>query len=166
MQREKYRSGSVSRKKAIYELYLSGTPRINNWDLVDLTAPHIVGAHLYGKDTSILTKLALSDCLWERRIAMVSTHYFILLLHDSHDLIHKAVGWMLREVGKRCSMECERRFLDSYAAVMPRTMLRYAIERFPAKLKSKYMKIRPRTKTAADCMHADRNYVPAHDGSR
>lgn len=152
---EQYRSGSASRKNAVYELYLSSTRRINNWDLVDLTAPHIVGAHLFGKDTSILTKLALSDCLWDRRIAMVSTHYFIrqgadrealriavLLLQDSHDLIHKAVGWMLREVGKRCSMECECRFLDSYAAVMPRTMLRYAVERFPPRLKSKYMKLR------------------------
>lgn len=154
---EQYGSGDASRKKTIYELYLSSTRRINNWDLVDLTAPHIVGAHLFGRDTSILTKLALSEYLWDRRIAMISTLYFIrqgadrealriaeLLVRDSHDLIHKAVGWMLREVGKRCSVESELRFLDSYAAVMPRTMLRYAIERFPANLKSKYMKRRPK----------------------
>ena len=150
---EQYRRGDASRKKSIYSLYLSNTYYINNWDLVDLTAPHIVGDYLFGKSTSVLTELALSEYLWDRRIAMLSTHYFIrqgdsgealriaeLLVHDSHDLIHKAVGWMLREVGKRCSIKSECRFLDSYAAVMPRTMLRYAIERFPQRLKSKYMK--------------------------
>ncbi len=149
---EQYRSGDEARKKAIFDLYLASTRYINNWDLVDLTAQHIVGDHLYGGDTSILTKLALSKDLWERRIAMLSTYHFILkgdssetlriaelLLHDSHDLIHKAVGWMLREVGKRCSMADECRFLDAHAAGMPRTMLRYAIERFPDHLKSLYM---------------------------
>jgi 3-methyladenine DNA glycosylase AlkD len=154
---EQYKRGDASRRKTIYSLYLSNTSYINNWDLVDLTAPHVVGAHLYGKSTSVLTELALSEYLWDRRIAMVSTHFFIrqgdcgealriaeLLVHDSHDLIHKAVGWMLREVGKRCSMKSECRFLDSYAAVMPRTTLRYAIERFPKKLKSKYMKKPPK----------------------
>jgi 3-methyladenine DNA glycosylase AlkD len=150
---EQYRRGDEARKNAIFKLYLASPRHINNWDLVDLTAPHIIGGHLYGKDTSILTKLALSKNLWERRIAMLSTYYFIrqgdssetlriaeLLLHDAHDLIHKAVGWMLREVGKRCSMEDECRFLDAHAAGMPRTMLRYAIERFPSDLKSLYMR--------------------------
>ncbi len=156
---EQYRRGDASRKKAVFDLYLSNTGCINNWDLVDLTAPHIVGSYLFGRETSVLTELALSTYLWERRIAMLSTHYFIrqgdssealriaeLLVHDSHDLIHKAVGWMLREVGKRCSIKSECRFLDSYASVMPRTMLRYAIERFPERLKSKYMK-KPRNKS-------------------
>jgi 3-methyladenine DNA glycosylase AlkD len=133
-------------------LYLASTTFINNWDLVDLSAQHIVGHYLAGKDTSILTQLALSESLWDRRIAMLSTYHFIrqgdsrvtlriaeLLLHDSHDLIHKAVGWMLREVGNRCSMESERRFLDKNAARMPRTMLRYAIEHFPEKLRLHYL---------------------------
>jgi 3-methyladenine DNA glycosylase AlkD len=101
----------------------------------------------------MLTRLAQSKDLWERRIAILSTYHFIrqgdcretlriakMLLRDSHDLIHKAVGWMLREVGKRCSIERECRFLDRHAAVMPRTMLRYAIERFPAEMKSRYMR--------------------------
>ena len=149
---EQYRSGDKSCKKAVFDLYLASTRYINNWDLVDLTAQHIVGDHLYGGDTSILTKLALSKNLWERRIAILSTNHFIrqgdssetlriaeVLLHDPHDLIHKAVGWMLREVGKRCSLEDEYRFLDAHAAIMPRTMLRYAIERFPEHLKSLYM---------------------------
>ena len=149
---EQFKRGDESRKKAIYDLYLGNTSFINNWDLVDLTAQHIVGEYLFGKDISVLTRLAHSKNLWERRIAMLSTYYFIrhsdseatlriagLLLRDSHDLIHKAVGWMLREVGKRCSMESECRFLDAYAGVMPRTMLRYAVERFPKDLRSRYM---------------------------
>ena len=126
---------------------------INNWDLVDLTAQHIVGAYLDGKETSVLTRLALSKSLWERRIAMLATFHFIrlgdsrealriaeLLQQDPHDLIHKAVGWMLREVGKRCSLEAECEFLDAHAATMPRTMLRYAIERFPQKLRLHYLR--------------------------
>jgi 3-methyladenine DNA glycosylase AlkD len=152
---EQYRRGDESRKQAIYNLYLANTAWINNWDLVDLTAPHIVGRHLFGRDRSILIALALSKSLWERRIAMLSTFHFImqgesrealkigeLLLHDPHDLIHKAVGWMLREVGKRCSMESECAFLEVHAAAMPRTMLRYAIERFTDPLKSKYLGMR------------------------
>jgi len=150
---ELYRRGDESRKKMIYEFYLGNTSRINNWDLVDVTAPSIVGEYLYGKDTSVLTRLARSKNLWERRIAILSTYYFIrqgdcretlrvatLLLHDSHDLIHKAVGWMLREVGNRCSIEKECDFLDRHSSIMPRTMLRYAIERFPAEMKSWYMR--------------------------
>ncbi len=150
---DKYQRGDEAQKKEIYDLYLAGTVHINNWDLVDLTAQHIVGHYLDGKDTAILTQLALSTSLWERRIAMLSTYHFIrkgdsrdalriagLLLKDPHDLIHKAVGWMLREVGKRCSLEAECRFLDEHGAEMPRTMLRYAIERFPEKLRLHYLR--------------------------
>jgi 3-methyladenine DNA glycosylase AlkD len=151
---EQYGRGAESRKKAIYDLYLANTAWINNWDLVDLTAHHIVGDRLYGKDGSILKKLAISKTLWERRIAMLATYHSIrqgdsrealkiaeLLLRDPHDLIHKAVGWMLREVGKRCSMEHACGFLDAHATAMPRTMLRYAIELFPESLKAKYMRM-------------------------
>jgi len=153
---EQYRAGDPARRQAIYELYLASTDKVNNWDLVDLTAQHIVGNYLYGNDSSVLTRLALSASLWERRIAMLATYYHIrqreshealriarLLLHDKHDLIHKAVGWMLREVGKRCSLEDECAFLDEHAAEMPRTMLRYAIERFPRDLRARYMDQRP-----------------------
>jgi 3-methyladenine DNA glycosylase AlkD len=150
---EKYRRGDEIQKKEIYDLYLANTTYINNWDLVDLTAQHIVGDYVYNRDTSVPTRLALSPSLWERRIAMLSSYYFIrkgdsrealriaeLLLSDPQDLIHKAVGWMLREVGKRCSMESECQFLDRYAAQMPRTMLRYAVERFPEKLRRHYLR--------------------------
>ena len=148
-----YQRGDTTEKKEIFDLYLNNTAYTNNWDLVDLTAPHIVGEQLFMKGRSLLTKLARSKSLWERRIAILATFYFIrqgesrdtlriakMLLHDSHDLIHKAVGWMLREVGNRCSIETECGFLDKYADVMPRTMLRYAIERFPKELKTHYMK--------------------------
>jgi 3-methyladenine DNA glycosylase AlkD len=152
---EQYKKGDESSQKAIYDLYLANTSYINSWDLVDLTAHPIVGDYLFERDKAILTRLALSKSLWERRIAMLATYHFIrkgesseafriagLLLRDSHDLIHKAVGWMLREIGKRCSREIECRFLDAHSAKMPRTMLRYAIEHFPAKLKSHYMKMK------------------------
>jgi 3-methyladenine DNA glycosylase AlkD len=148
----RYERGDAALKKEIFDLYVNNTPYINSWDLVDLTAPHIVGEQLYRKNRLLLSKFARSESLWERRIAIIATFYFIrkgesrgtlkiakILLHDPHDLIHKAVGWMLREVGKRCSMENECVFLDKYAAVMPRTMLRYAIERFPKNLKTHYM---------------------------
>jgi len=148
-----YKRGDAARKEDIFQFYLANTNRINNWDLVDLSAPSIVGAHLFGKRASILTKLAESPDLWERRISILATLYFIRrgksretlriakkLLHDPHDLIHKAVGWMLREVGKYCPFEEERAFLDAHAAVMPRTMLRYAIERFPEELRLYYLK--------------------------
>ncbi len=150
---EQYEKGDRSQKEKIFRFYLARTSRINNWDLVDLTAPHIVGSHLHGKDTSVLTELAGSKNIWERRIAILSTHHFIrrgesrealriarLLVGDSHDLIHKAVGWMLREVGKHCSLESECRFLDRHAAIMPRTMLRYAVERFPESIRQHYMR--------------------------
>jgi 3-methyladenine DNA glycosylase AlkD len=148
-----YKRGDETKKEEIFQLYLANTDWINNWDLVDLSAPHIVGPHLYGRDTSLLTKMALSASLWERRIAVLATFYFIqenecrealriaeLLIRDPHDLIHKAVGWMLREVGKRCSIKEECDFLDIYAASMPRTMLRYAIERFPEKQRLHYLR--------------------------
>lgn len=145
------RSGPRDRK-SIYELYLANTAFINNWDLVDASAAPIVGGHLSDKSRAPLTRLAKSSSLWERRIAIVATHHFIrrgdltetfriadLLLDDEHDLIHKAVGWMLREAGKR-DEAAERRFLDDRAARMPRTMLRYAIERFPEADRQRYMK--------------------------
>jgi len=141
--------------KLIYDTYLSSTKYINNWDLVDLTAPKIVGSYLLDKPHSILLKLAKSDNLWERRIATMSTFAFIyqgdpqptlqiagLLLKDKEDLIHKAVGWMLREVGKRISQDTEEDFLKKHYKVMPRTMLRYAIERFPESLRRQYLEDR------------------------
>jgi 3-methyladenine DNA glycosylase AlkD len=159
---EQFRRSEEIQKKAIYDLYLANTAWINNWDLVDLTAPHIVGAWLFEKGGTVLKQLALSKNLWERRIAALATFYFIgrgecrealdiaeLLLHDSHDLIHKAVGWMLREVGKRCSTEQECKFLDAYAATMPRTMLRYSIERFPERMRQKYLGIGVRHRKSA-----------------
>jgi len=139
--------------RAIYELYLNNTEHINNWDIVDSSAPQIVGGYLLDgdKDTTLLDTLARSESLWERRIAMMATFQFIkvdrfeeafrlatVLLHDGHDLIHKAVGWMLREVGNR-DREAECSFLDLHAGTMPRTMLRYAIEKFPTDLRKHYM---------------------------
>lgn len=136
-------------------LYLRNTPSINNWDLVDLSAGYIVGPIIPDADLSLLESLASSPILWERRIAIISTSYFIkqkkseptiviskLLLHDQHDLIHKAVGWMLREVGKQCSLETEYAFLDQYATSMPRTMLRYAIERFDEPKRQYYLHLK------------------------
>jgi 3-methyladenine DNA glycosylase AlkD len=136
---------------AIYRLYLRNTHRVNNWDLVDLSAGQIVGAHLAERDRATLHLLARSRSLWERRIAIIATGIYIrrgefgptlriarLLLEDPHDLIHKAVGWMLREVGKR-DREAEEAFLRRYAHRMPRTMLRYAIERFPERLRRRYL---------------------------
>ena len=129
-------------KNKIFNFYLKNTKNINNWDLVDLSAGHIVGSYLLEKDKSILYKLAKSNNLWEKRIAIISTSCFIknnnyedtlniskILLKDNHDLIHKAVGWMLREVGKK-DINKEEEFLKKYYKEMPRTMLRYAIEKF------------------------------------
>lgn len=141
--------------ESIYEMYLRRTDRINNWDLVDCSAADIVGAHLMDRSRAPLKKLAKSKSLWERRIAIVATYYFIkrgesdetlaiaeLLLGDEQDLIHKAAGWMLREVGKRVSQEAEEAFLRRHAPRMPRTMLRYAIERFPEELRLEFMRMK------------------------
>jgi 3-methyladenine DNA glycosylase AlkD len=138
-------------KQAIYDFYLSNTRFINNWDLVDASAEHIVGAWLHDRSKAPLTKLARSRDLWERRIAIVATLHFIrrgqltetfriadILINDRHDLIHKASGWMLREVGKRDGAAL-RRYLSRRCQRMPRTMLRYAIERFPERERRKYL---------------------------
>jgi 3-methyladenine DNA glycosylase AlkD len=151
---EQFKNANTRKQKNIYNYYLSHTQYINNWDLVDLSAHHIVGAHLFTMSHATLFALAKSDNLWERRIAVVATFYFIkehaydsslaiaeLLLKDPHDLIHKAVGWMLREVGKN-NIAIEKKFLDTHVKQMPRTMLRYAIERFPEKERQRYLKIR------------------------
>jgi len=147
----KYEKADNSGKDEIFSFYLKNTENINNWDLVDLSAPKIVGDYLFNKDTSILFKLAKSDNLWERRIAVLSTFTFIrnndfedalhiskLLLHDGHDLIHKAVGWMLREIGKR-DQKVEEQFLSEHCMQMPRTMLRYAIEKFDKNKRKFYL---------------------------
>jgi 3-methyladenine DNA glycosylase AlkD len=146
-----YGRGGAAAREDIYRLYLERTSRINNWDLVDLSAPHVVGAHLVQGDRSVLEGLARSELLWERRIAILATQHFIrrgdfgttlriaeMLVDDRHDLIHKAVGWMLREVGNR-DREAEETFLRRHHATMPRTMLRYAIEKFPPELRRRYM---------------------------
>jgi 3-methyladenine DNA glycosylase AlkD len=140
-----------ARKKKIYGLYLKNTRYINNWDLVDLSAPQIVGAYLTDKSREPLYVFARSRDLWQRRIAVLSTFTFIrfndfndsleiskILLDDKHDLIHKAVGWMLREIGKR-DLVVEEQFLLRHYKKMPRTMLRYAIERFPEGKRKKYL---------------------------
>lgn len=146
---EKFMRADEKSRKKIYAFYLKNTRRVNNWDLVDLTAPRIVGGYLLYKDRKILYRLARSKNLWEKRISVLATAMFIdkdqfqdtfkiaeILLEDKHDLIHKAVGWMLREVGKR-DQKAEEIFLLKYRKTMPRTMLRYAIEKFP-KGKRKY----------------------------
>ena len=139
-------------KKAIYELYLKNTKFINNWDLVDSSAEYIVGDFLLDKGKNPLYQLARSKNLWERRISIMSTFCFIkrrqysetvkvakALLNDKEDLIHKAVGWMLREVGKR-DLSLEEEFLKAHYKEMPRTMLRYAIEKFPETKRQGYLK--------------------------
>ena len=148
---QSFTKGDDRFKKLIYDYYLANTRYINNWDLVDLSAPNIVGNYLINKNRKPLYTLAKSGDLWERRIAILSTFAFIkendhqdtlkitsLLLNDEHDLIHKAVGWMLREVGKR-DQPREERYLKLHYKKMPRTMLRYAIERFPEKKRQKYL---------------------------
>lgn len=140
---EQFKRAKEPERKIVYEFYLNNARRINNWDLVDVTCPHIVGAYLLDKDRSRLYELAASDNLWEQRIAMVSTVAFIRnyefsdtfalaerLLTHKHDLMHKAIGWMLREVGKKSREELTA-FLERHATTLPRTSLRYAIEHYP-----------------------------------
>ena len=146
---EKY--NNISERQDIIEFYLKNTKYINNWDLVDLSSDKILGEYLLDKEKSVLYNLAKSNNIWERRIAIVSTYSFIknnefnetikiskMLLDDKHDLIHKAVGWMLREVGKR-DLAAEELFLRENYKKMPRTMLRYAIERFPEAKRKAYL---------------------------
>jgi 3-methyladenine DNA glycosylase AlkD len=149
-----YKHGSEAEQKAIYEFYLAHTTRVNNWDLVDMSAEFIVGPYLEHRPEKmeVLRRLAGSDDLWERRIAMLATFDYIkkgsaddalaiadILLYDSHDLIQKAVGWMLREIGKRVDRAPLLQFLDRHAATMPRTTLRYAIEHLSSEQKAYYM---------------------------
>jgi 3-methyladenine DNA glycosylase AlkD len=149
---DQYKKANKADKKKIFQFYLAHIDGVNNWDLVDLSAPYIPGAYLSNKNKSILFKLAKSWHIWHKRIAMISTLAFIrnnqfddtlkiaeILLRDEHDLIHKAVGWMLREVGKR-SMATEEKFLKKHYKNMPRTALRYAIERMPRQKRLFYLK--------------------------
>lgn len=147
----RFERGSEVGRRRVYNLYLKNARHINNWDLVDLSAPNIVGSFLLDKPRRVLYKLARSRLLWERRIAMLATFTFIrnndfkcafalaeILLHDKHDLMHKAVGWMLREIGKR-DQKALGKFLQKHYKAMPRTMLRYAIERLSSRKKKYYM---------------------------
>ena len=147
-----FATGDGNSRKRLCDCYLANTDRINNWDLVDISAPKIVGAYLLEhRNPALLTRLARSKLLWDRRIAILSTAAFIrmgdlgpvfaisdILLNDPHDLLHKAVGWMLREAGKRDKSALEA-FLKPRYARMPRTMLRYAIERFPEHERAKWL---------------------------
>jgi 3-methyladenine DNA glycosylase AlkD len=151
-----FKKGSDAHQKQLYDFYLTHTERINNWDLVDTSARDIVGAYIYKHQDllPILDVLAESKLLWERRIAMIATFYFLTkaepdvtvriatkLLNDKEDLMHKAVGWMLREMGKRCDTLVLIEFLDQHAATMPRTALRYAIEHFDAATRKHYLSL-------------------------
>jgi len=148
-------------KHKIYDFYLKNVyrGRINNWDLVDVTCRDIIGAYLYDKPRDVLYELARSDDIWKKRVAIISTFYFIakgeandsiriskILLHDKHDLIHKAVGWALREVGKRVDEKLLTDFLDKNAHAMPRTMLRYSIEKLSPEQKLHYMQLKAKSK--------------------
>ena len=147
----KYNNAELHEMKNIYDLYIKNIKYINNWDLVDSSAPYFVGHFLFNRDKDVLYRLAKSKNLWERRISIMATYYFIrqrqfddtlklakILLEDDHDIIQKAVGWMLREVGNR-HLPTEERFLKKYYKEMPRTMLRYAIEKFPEKKRKGYL---------------------------
>lgn len=148
----RFSKGDLAEQAEIYNLYLGNTKYVNNWDLVDSSAHYIVGPYLEDKDRTILFELAKSTSLWERRIAIMSTFHFIkikefdgalqiseILLNDEEDLIHKATGWMLREIGNR-DKAVEVAFLKSRYKIMPRTMLRYAIEKFGKEERQKYLK--------------------------
>lgn len=148
---DQYKKADIQTKEQLYQFYLNNLSHVNNWNLVDASAHLIIGAHLFKKNKNLLCSLAQSTIMWERRIAIVATYYFIrnnelewtftiasLLINDTHDLIHKAVGWMLREAGKR-NQTTLTTFLDQHAHHMPRTMLRYAIEKFPENIRKKYL---------------------------
>lgn len=148
---DKFEKGDEKERSQIFSFYIKNRKGINNWDLVDLSAPKIIGKHLRKNDRRLLFRFAVSNNLWERRIAVLSTFEFIrnddfettleiseILLDDKHDLIHKAVGWMLREIGKR-DLTKEENFLKQHYKTMPRTMLRYAIEKFPESKRKKYI---------------------------
>jgi 3-methyladenine DNA glycosylase AlkD len=148
---DRYRRGQPADRQAVYDAYLAHTRHVNNWDLVDASAEHIVGPHVGPEDIEVLERLATSADVWERRIAMLATFHWIkqgefapalrvaeILLNDRHDLIHKAVGWMLREIGKR-DRALEEAFLREHLRSMPRTALRYAIERFPERQRRRYL---------------------------
>ncbi len=151
---ERYKKADEPTRQAIYECYMRNIEHVNNWDLVDASAEYIVGPWLENRPEKlvVLQKLAMSKNLWERRIAMVATFAYIKkggadealiiaedLLHDQHDLIQKAVGWMLREIGKRVDTSLLIAFLDQHAATMPRTTLRYAIEHFSSETRQHYL---------------------------
>ena len=149
---EKYKKGSEGEKRDICNFYMNSTKHINNWDLVDTSAPYIAGDYFENKDKKPLYDFALSSDMWKRRIAILSTFHMIrknsfddalkiseILVNDKEDLIHKAVGWMLREVGKR-EIALEKVFLEKHYKEMPRTMLRYAIEKFPEAERQGYLK--------------------------
>lgn len=148
----KFKKADEKTQTQIFNFYLKNLKHINNWDLVDASAPYIVGPYLEERDRRLLYKLAKSKDLWRRRVAMLSTFHFIrqrdfadaikiaeILIHDEHDLMHKAVGWMLREIGNR-DLPTEKKFLKAYAATLPRTALRYAIEKFPETERQAYLK--------------------------
>ncbi|NOR84688.1 DNA alkylation repair protein [archaeon] len=148
---DKYKKANDNDKKKIFDLYIKNTKNINNWDLVDISAPHILGDYLLDKDRKILYTFAKSENLWKKRIAILSTFTFIrnndfkdtiniseIFLNDTHDLIHKAVGWSLRELGKK-NQPIEEEFLKKHYKTMPRTMLRYAIERFDEDKRQYYL---------------------------
>lgn len=150
---EKYKKNWIDERKNIYQFYMKNLEYVNNWDLVDVTCPKIVWDFLFDKDRGILYDLVKSKNLWEQRISIISTLYFIrkwdfqdtlklseIFLDHKHDLIHKAVGWMLREVWKK-DIKVLKEFLDKYAQKMPRTMLRYAIEKFEEKDRKHYLSL-------------------------
>ena len=155
---DRFTRGDPPLRKQIFALYMKRLRFINNWDLVDSSAPQIVGGWLADKRRTPLDRLARSKDLWSRRVAMLATFHGIyngehrdairiatILVNDDHDLIHKAVGWMLREVGKRASASALRAFLETHAATMPRTMLRYAIERLPPDERRRWMRAATRS---------------------
>jgi 3-methyladenine DNA glycosylase AlkD len=153
-----YQKGSEAEREAVYDFYVQHLAHVNNWDLVDTSAGYIIGGYLYERPRDLLFQLAKSQNVWRRRVAIVSTLSFIMkgdpsttiliaeeLLHDKHDLIQKAVGWMLREIGKRVDRKVLLDFLDRHAHDMPRTMLRYSIEHLPPEQRAHYMGLKTRS---------------------